>query len=294
MQLTAAEKTRDRTSDRFGHRQLRLVDVDIDLSWNYPDPQAVGASIFGDAPAGDTDGISLNLRRTNAGYTLVGAGYGATQRRTLGELFQDAEMAITEAALDSLRHRYLTVHAAVVAHNGAGLLLIGGHDACKTSLGCALARTGALLLSDEVGPVCPADLFVQPFPRDLILHAGTSPSLGGLPPAPGFKCFHGYRYLPPSAVNGATCTSVPVRGLLFPARAAVALPGLSHQSQAQSARVLLQQCFDLEGVGGETATDCASRLAQLPAANISFSNAADALELVWRWWESEVESGVVR
>ena len=280
--------------DQFGHRQLRLVDVDIDLSWNDPDLRAVAESLFADAPVGDKGGIGLSLHRTRAGYALMGAGLEAPKRQTFGELFQDAEMAITEAALDSLRHRYLTVHAAVVAHQGAGLLLIGGHDAGKTSLGCALARSGASLLSDEVGPVRPADLSVLPFPRDLILHAGTSQSLGGLPPAPGFKCFDGYRYLPPSAVSGGPNAAVPVRGLLFPARAAGARPALSHQNQARSAMILLEQCFDLEGLGGQPAIDCASRLVQLPAATVRFSSATDVLELVWRWWESEVESRVVR
>jgi hypothetical protein len=286
------------TPELAGRRLLRLVDVDIELTWNDPELQVVGESLYSAAAEGASGGIELSLRRTASGYVLHSADGDAPEHRTLGALFQDAEMAITEAALDSIRHRYLPVHAAVVAHNGTGLLVIGAHDAGKTSLACALARSGADLLSDEVGPVRPTDLSVFPFPRDLILHAGTRRSLGGLPPSPGFKCFDGYRYLPPTTLRSRPSPrAVPVRGLLFPARSAGAQTALTPRGPAESARVLLQQCFDLSGLGGQSVVDCTSRLARLPAADISFSSAADALELVWRWWGeqvlSEVEAAVV-
>ncbi len=277
---------------KTGHRLLRLVDVDIELSWD-ADLQAVGESLFVDAPMGNPGGHHLELRRTADGYLLESAGVAGPGCRTLGEVFQEAEMTITEAALDSLRHRYLPVHGAVVAHQGVGLLIIGAHDAGKTSLGCALARSGASLLSDEIAPVEPVDLVVSPFPRDLILHAGTCRSLGRLQPSPGFKCFDGYRYLPPSAVSaGPPPAAVAVGGLLFPAREPGARPALHPQNPAHSARVLLEQCFDLEGLGGERAIDCVSRLVQLPAAAVAFNSAMDVLELVWRWWEQQVDSEV--
>ena len=91
-------------------------------------------------------------------------------------------MEITEAALERL-----PLHAAAVVRHGAGLV-IGAHDAGKTSLACALARSGATLLSDDIAPLRPSDLTVFPFPRDLILLEGTRRTLGGLPPSPGFKC----------------------------------------------------------------------------------------------------------
>jgi hypothetical protein len=286
-----------------GRRQLRLVDVDIDLSWSDPGLQIVGESLYADAPPGQLGGVPINLRRTLGGYVVEVAAQSATERHTLSELFQDAEMEITEVALERLRHRYLPLHAAVVERAGAGLLLVGAHDAGKTSLACALARCGATLLSDDVAPVRPADLTVFPFPRDLILHEGTRRALGGLPPSPGFKCFEGYRYLPPTTVStGPPPRAVPVCGLLFPHRAEGVPAVLSWPvGSAASARCLLEQCFDLEGVGGVQAIDCAARLARLPAARVGFGDAADAVEPVWRWWgsvrrqvASEVEAGVVR
>ena len=71
-------------------------------------------------------------------------------------------MEITEAVLECLRQRYLPLHAAAVARHGAGLLVIGAHDAGKTSLACALACSGATLLSDDMAPVRPSDLTVFP------------------------------------------------------------------------------------------------------------------------------------
>ncbi|MDA0334413.1 MAG: hypothetical protein O2782_04535 [bacterium] len=275
-----------------GHRRFRLVDVDIELFWD-ADLQAVGENLFADAPMGNPGGHCLVLRRTADGYLVDSAGVAGPACRTPGEVFQDAEMTITEVALDSLRHRYLPVHGAAVAHQGVALLIIGAHDAGKTSLGCALACSGASLLSDEVAPVDPVDLIVSPFPRDLILHEGTCRSLGRLPPSPGFKCFDGYRYLPPSAVGtGPPPAAVPVGGLLFPVRESGAQPVLRPQNPARSAQVLLQQFFDLEGLGGERAIDCVSRLVQLPAAAVAFSSAMDVVELVWRWRQEQVDSEV--
>ena len=233
-------------------------------------------------PLANLEGYVFNLLRTPAGYVVDVAGQSSPARHTLSELFQDAEMEITEAALERLRQRYLPLHAAAVARHGAGLLVIGAHDAGKTSLACALARSGATLLSDDMAPVRPSDLTVFPFPRDLILHEGTRRTLGGLPPSPGFKCFGGYRYLPPTTVSTGLPRAVPVCGLLFPRRAEGVRVVLSSKvGPAESARCLLEQGFDLEGVGGVQAIDCAARLARLPAARVSFD---DAVEPVWRWF----------
>ncbi|MFP6591160.1 MAG: hypothetical protein VCE12_11635, partial [Candidatus Latescibacterota bacterium] len=71
----------------------------------------------------------------------------------------------------------------------------------------------------------------------------------------------------------------------FPRRAEGVRVVLSSKvGPAESARCLLEQCFDLEGVGGVQAIDCAARLARLPAARVSFDDAADAVEPVWRWF----------
>jgi hypothetical protein len=281
-------------------RQLRLLGVDIDLSWSDPVLRVVGEDLYADADVGAVGGTGLHLRRSANGYVLDVEGDSAPERGTLGELFQDAEMEITEVILDHLRHRYLPLHAAAVGRRDRGLLAIGAHDAGKTSLACSLARSGFALLSDEIAPVRPADLTVFPFPRDLILHDGTCRNLTGLPPSPEFKCFPGYRYLPPTAVSaGPSPTAVPVGALLFPQRGEGLPVELSTIGPAASAQILLEQSFDLAGVGGAQAIDCAARLAQLPAARITFADAADAVGPVWRWWEeaterSEVESGVVR
>jgi hypothetical protein len=85
-----------------------------------------GENPYVDALPGEHRGLRLNLLRTPAGYVVAVAGQSCPARHTLSELFQDAEMEITEAALARLRQRYLPLHAAAVARRGAGLLVIGG------------------------------------------------------------------------------------------------------------------------------------------------------------------------
>ena len=50
-------------------------------------------------PLANLEGVRLNLLRTPAGYVVDVAGQSSPARHTLSELFQDAEMEITEAAL---------------------------------------------------------------------------------------------------------------------------------------------------------------------------------------------------
>lgn len=271
---------------------MRLVDVDLELTWSQPRLGALARTLFSDAPVGGSGGKRFDLRCCGQRFQLHTSTGVAPLRQDLGGLFQDAEVALTEAALDELRHRFLPVHAAVVARRGAGVLIIGEHDAGKTSLACALAQAGATLLSDEVGPVDPATLTVAPFPRDVIIHSGKQNALTSLPPSPGFKCFAGYRYLPPSRVARlghpeASC-SVPVRGLLFPRRTDSARSALCEQSPAESARRLLQQSFDLAGLGGAQVLNCVQRLAQLPTAQVTFHSADQVVGQVETWWEQQL------
>ena len=54
-------------------------------------------------PLANLEGYVFNLLRTLAGYVVDVAGQSSPARHTLSELFQDAEMEITEAALERLR-----------------------------------------------------------------------------------------------------------------------------------------------------------------------------------------------
>jgi hypothetical protein len=134
---------------------------------------------------------------------------------------------------------------------------------------------------------------VAPFPRDFILHAGTLAALPVVSPSPGFKCSTGYRYLPPGAVCGpcASPGAPAVCGVLFPHRQAGARTAISAVGEAEAARRLLAQCFDLEGLG-EGAVEAIARLARLPAADLTFDDASGTAEAVNEWWRqaaSEVE-----
>jgi hypothetical protein len=258
---------------RIDFRQRLIVDVPIELGWNDEELRVVGESLYStacsEAGASMPGGIAptrFDLERTPAGFVLRVDGIAGDVHRSLRELFQDAEIEITERALDQLRHRYLPLHAAAIAFDGLGLLVFGGHDAGKTSLACMLATSRAALLSDEVAPLRTEDLTVYPFPRDLILHYGKLSAWPEPPTAPAFKTFQGYRYVQPEQVgSGPAPCAVRVAGLLFPERVAGASPSLDPASPALIGRKVLEQCFDLEGIGGARAIDSAARMAQLPA-----------------------------
>ena len=270
-----------------GERRLRLVDVELEVGWDDPRLAGVAAGLYRDATiAGSGRGQRLTLAQTAAGYRAIFAGDVLPVRRSLGELFADAEFAITDGTLARLGARYLLLHAAAVVLEGRALLAAGPPDAGKTSLAVALGRAGADLLSDEVAPVQPDGLRVHPFPRDFILHRGTLTAAPGLPPSPGFKCGAGYRYLEPSAICGRPPGSAaPAAGVLFPRRAAGAGVCLRPLGAAEAARRLLAECFDLTGLG-ERAVDTVARLAELPVAELVYDDAGAATTAVRRWLRS--------
>jgi hypothetical protein len=283
-------------------RRFRLLDVVVEVSWRDDDLGAVATALFADAPStADAPHLSIHLDGQHGNRWSDEARGG----RRRAPLFQAVERQITEEVLRRGRASWWLLHAGAVAIGDRAWLVVGEPDAGKTSLTCALARAGGAPFSDEVAPVSPADLRVHPFPRDLILHEGTRRGLPGLPPSPGFACFDGYRYLPPSLVGGAaTGGPVAAGGLLFPCRQAGSGPRVTPVGAAEAARKLLEQCFDMQGVGGERAVDCAARLAALPAARVDFDLAADAVPAIAGWWQrgagtraqtaSEIEAAVVR
>ena len=255
-------------------RQLRLVDVDIDLSWSDAGLRIVGENLYVDAPPGEPGGVRLNLLRTPAGYVVDVAGQSSPARHTLSELFQDAEMEITEAALERLRQRYLPLHAAAVARHGAGLLVIGAHDAGKTSLACALARSGAPLGSDCI----PLSARSHPARR----HA---PNSGRAAAVSRVQVFWG---IPLSATDQREHRPAARGSRMWPvvspqSRGRTGCPvakGRAGGVGTMSPRTVLRPGRCRRGAGH----DCAARLARLPAARVSFDDAADAVEPVWRWF----------
>lgn len=74
----------------------------------------------------------------------------------------------------SLRaHRFLLVHASVVARGGAAAILPAKPGSGKSTLGGLLCAAGWRLLSDEFALIRPGDGKVEPFPRPISLKAGS-------------------------------------------------------------------------------------------------------------------------
>lgn len=265
-----------------GRRCLRVIDVDVLLEWSDDALAQLAQVLFRDLPPGSRADIRLRLD------DYVGDGTDG-----LPHIFARSERDLTERLLQHLGPRYWLLHASVFARSGAALLALGGHDAGKTSIACAMAMSGWALLSDDIAPVRPSDQTVAPFLRDVILHAGTESCFPNrLPGSPPCKTFDGYRHVAPAdlAESSDDVKPTPVRGVLLPARSVATPPRIEAVGPAHVAATMLQQCFDLENIGGQQAAACAAQLSTLPAATVQFDDVTQVVPHVERWFESHVEA----
>jgi len=83
----------------------------------------------------------------------------------------------------SLRgHRFLLAHAAVVACNGAAVVVPAKPGSGKSTLCGLLCAAGWRLLSDEFALIRPADGKVEPFPRPISLKASSIDAVRAVAP----------------------------------------------------------------------------------------------------------------
>jgi hypothetical protein len=116
-----------------------------------------------------------SAERVDASFSLrASAGSTFELRRDDDSLAEEVEL---ERALEILERElravvalkapgYIFVHAGVVGHGGAAVLIPGSSYAGKTSLVAALVRAGAHYYSDEFAPLDPSGL-VHPFQKPL-------------------------------------------------------------------------------------------------------------------------------
>ena len=234
----------------------------------------------------------FTLERLKGRLQLLQDGVEICRSSCLSAFFQEVEAVLTGAALTGLGHFY-QVHAAVAVQEGGARLLIGPPGAGKTSLVLSLAARGAAIFTDEVALIEPG-LEVVAFRRDLIVHQESQalfPTLMEIAGSPPFKDFGEYRYVSPLGAGPREVQEpAPVAQLAFPVLRPGAPVALRPLGQAEAARRILEQTFNLAqwGVRG---TELIGRLVETcPAVEIAFG---DAREAAARLMDSEVQQGRV-
>lgn len=242
--------------------------------------QGVAEELFSGARVGEgTAAVSLSLERSDEGFVLVVGGTERCRTADLSVLYREAEAALTAAAMAALG-RYYQVHAGVVSGSSRAWLLAGPPESGKTSLIIALGLRGAAIFTDEVALVEPDSLRVAPFRRDLMVRSGTwdlFPELAALVRLPPFKCTAGTRCISPRFLGSQNLASRPALALLvFPRLVAQGRATIQPVGQAEAARRLLEQSFNLEQLGMAGVELVARLVEHCPAREVIFADAREA------------------
>lgn len=240
----------------------------------------VAEELFRGARVGEgTATVTLSLERSDDGFVLATGGAERCRTADLSVLFQEAEAILTASVMAAL-DRYYQVHAGVVARSGRAWLLAGPPESGKTSLTVALGLLGAAILTDEVALVEPASLRVAAFRRDLMVRSGTwglFPELAALARFPPFKTTLDSRYVSPHLLGSQDLAGRPALELLvFPRRVAQGRATVRPVGQAEAARRLLEQSFNLEQLGAVGIELVARLVEQCPAREVVFADARQA------------------
>ena len=94
----------------------------------------------------------------------------------LGDLLHELDNQLSVHLEHSSPHLYF-VHAAALADDKGGLLLVGESGAGKSTTTYALATLGLLYLSDELAPMEPSTGMISPYPRAICLKRDPPPPL---------------------------------------------------------------------------------------------------------------------
>ena len=230
------------------------------------------------------------LERQKDWFALLHNGVEICCSSCLAVFFREVEWALTEAIMAALGH-YYQVHAGVVSQERRARLLIGHSDAGKTSLVLALAERGAVVFTDEVALIEPGGLQVVAFRRDLIVHRGSQglfPELMQGADSPSFKNFDEYRYVSPLTIGLQQFQEkAAIVQLVFPVLRSGSQMALCSLGQAEAARRLLEQAFNLAH-WGPRGTELTGRLVETcPSIELVFEDAREAADLIL---ESEIQS----
>ena len=262
-------------------RRFRVVDEVVELQAPGHLHQVID-SLYADAPvsiANTTLSVRIQIDPVGFGINIDGEAAGHAENRAT--LYEFLQRELTYALLDRLSPRFLLVHAGAVQIGTVCLLLPGNHDSGKSSLSYELGKHGKFY-SDDVTPLHPATRCAIPFERELVLHAGTRTQHPGLPRPVDCAHFTDYDYLSARATGLCWAEPMVVSGLVFPQRATGSVARIIDVPPAETARRLLEQCFDLERLGVGS-VDAVADLATRPAVEAHFDRASDIMPALRAW-----------
>jgi hypothetical protein len=277
-------------------RRFAVLDEVVDL--RAPDELAeVVSALYADAPATTAETtLSLHLASVSQRFTAsISSGSISSGDRqsadkceqwcdTPSELYEVLQRELTYALLTHLAPRYLLVHAGAVQLGSTAVLLPGGHDSGKSSLALELGHRGQFF-SDDVTPIHPQTLSAMSFQRELVLHTGTRSAHRPLPRPARCSRFEEYDYLAARQADLTWASPTRVGALVFPHRRQGYTAQMATVTPAESARRLLEQCFDLQRLGA-TSTDVVIDLAECPAVDVWFDRADQIAPMLLEWVQS--------
>ena len=127
---------------------------------------------------GQTPALTLIVRKSETGnHWTVDARDSSNRCDDVAELVYVIEKSMT-IALQELRSELYFVHAAAIALDNSCTLIVGESGAGKSTLCWNLCNTGFVYMSDELAPVHPETLEVEPYPHAICLKRDT---LGSFP-----------------------------------------------------------------------------------------------------------------
>ncbi len=268
----------------------RIGDSALALQGASPALEAWAASLYPCARSEERaeDARALYLAGQEGAYGIWEGGEQVALAATQRAFFIELEWRMTRALMEGLAHRY-QLHAGVVVRNGGALVVCGASGAGKTSLCVALGLRGAAVYSDEVAAFDMDALRVEPFPRDLIVHAGTQslfPELASIS-VPPWKSFADRKHLPPRGWCASAEGAVPCRARLFTRLPGSGPSALRPLGQAEAAQRILEQSFNVAQWEQRAIDAVAALVENHPAWELVFADArgaADHLlasEIVW-------------
>lgn len=147
-------------------------------------------------------------------------------------------------------HRYLMLHAAVVAFGDRALIMPGTPGSGKSTLSAALHLRGARLLSDEFGLVRPESLDLVPMARGIPLKNTSIEAIqafdAAAPLGPTYPNTRKgrVRHLRPDRASQRSSSPAVPRWLVFPRYSAGAKEGLKRMDKTEAFRQLAFNAFN--------------------------------------------------
>jgi hypothetical protein len=176
------------------------------------------------------------------------------------------------------RAQHCVVHATATGADEAAVVLCGPSYSGKSTLAAAAAQRGWAHLSDDLAPIDPAMLTVEPYQRPIMVRDHAAQGLGLSAPRPeGHHRFVAQESFYPASLLGAAWVSGPV-GL----RAVVSLSwgqttALTAVSRARTLYTLAHNCTTLAQRGGAGFADLEAVASAVPGFHLDVASPDEAI-----------------